>query len=43
MKALLLRRIGPEGEEAHKELWEQLESVDIIHSLTEVIEQVKQR
>lgn len=43
MKALLLRRLGPEGDEAHKEPWEQLESVEIVHGMAEVIGRIQQR
>jgi len=42
MKALLLRRLGSEGERSPKQFGEQLRSVHIIHGMAEVIERIKQ-
>lgn len=38
LRALLLRRPGPEGEEAHKEEGEDLTDVRTIESLSEIID-----
>ena len=43
MQALLLRRQGPEGEQAHKESNELLDGVHVIEGLSEVIQLVEDR
>jgi hypothetical protein len=40
MHAFLLRRLGPEGEHAHKEAKELLDGVDVINGLNEIILQL---
>ncbi|PFH51562.1 hypothetical protein AMATHDRAFT_142395 [Amanita thiersii Skay4041] len=41
MHALLLRRLGPEGEQAHKETDESLSNVHVINGLSEVVNFVR--
>ena len=41
LEALLLRRLGPEGEEAHKEEDEDLTGVRTIGSLSEIVDVVQ--
>jgi hypothetical protein len=43
MHALLLRRPGPEGEEARKEADEDLRGVEVVQGLDEVVEWVKRK
>lgn len=40
MNALLLRRLGPEGEHAHKEPSEQLNGVHIVANMNSVVDWV---
>ncbi len=41
MHALLLRRLGPEGEHAHKDVNELLDGVDVIKGLNEILQLVE--
>jgi hypothetical protein len=41
MQGLLLRRLGPGGEQAHKEADESLEGVELIENLEAVVSFVK--
>jgi len=43
MNALLLRRSGAEGEQAHKEDDELLDTVEVVEKLSEVVEWVRER
>ena len=41
MHAFLLRRPGPEGEHAHKEVNEMLDGVDVIKGLNQILQMVE--
>ncbi|KAF9529407.1 HAD-like domain-containing protein [Crepidotus variabilis] len=43
MNALLLRRTGPAGEQAHKEVDEDLQGVEVVENLNKVLDYVKER
>ncbi len=43
LHALLVRRPGPEGEEEHKETGEDLTGVEVVPSLSHVVEWVRGR